>query len=58
MNEMINTAKQLNTEALKAEIVKMAASDADYATDVLMALLGALESRMPEAEFVAFCDAL
>ena len=58
MNEMINTAKQLNTAALKAEIVKMAASDAAYATDVLMALLGALESRMPEAEFVAFCDAL
>ena len=58
MNEMTNTAKQLSTEALKVEIVKMAASDADYATEVLMALLGALESRMPEAEFVAFCDAL
>ena len=58
MNALTAKAQQLNTAALKEQAAIMSARDEEWATDALVALLAALETRISEAEFVAFCDAL
>lgn len=58
MQAMIATAAQLSKEELMAQAQKFAQSTEAFACDVVGALLGALMEKMPENEFVAFCDSL
>lgn len=58
MNALIAKALEMTTEELKKQAAAMAVSAEDWAGDVLMAILGALETRIPEAEFISFCDGL
>jgi hypothetical protein len=55
---MIAKAAELSTKELMEQAVKMASSMEEYATDVLDALLTALDGRISESEYVAFCDTL
>jgi len=56
--KMIETAKQLPTEELKANIVKMYNNMEEYAGIILDALLQVLETRITENEFIMFCDSI
>lgn len=56
--QMAQLAAKMSTKDLMEQARKMAASVEDYATDVLAALLTALDGRIPESEYVAFCDSL
>lgn len=56
--QMISLAAKMPTKDLMAEARKMAAREDGYATDVLGALLTALDGRIPEPEYIAFCDSL
>lgn len=47
---------KLSTEALKDMAIKLYADVRDGAEIVLSAVLDALMARMPEDEFVTFCD--
>ncbi|HEY9224540.1 MAG TPA: hypothetical protein VIP27_10375 [Variovorax sp.] len=58
MNAMLAKAATLNTDALKAEIEKLANDSADWAGVVLSALIDALETKLPAAAFIEFCDGL
>lgn len=58
MNAMTKVAEQLSTEELKQQAIKMANCFEDYADDILMALLNALMPRIPESDYVAFCESL
>jgi hypothetical protein len=55
---MIAKAAELSTKELMEQAVNMASSMEEYATDVLDALLTALDGRISESEYVAFCDSL
>lgn len=55
---MTKVAEQLSTEELKQQAIKMANCFEDYADDILMALLNALMPRIPESDYVAFCESL
>lgn len=57
-DKMVEKAKSLTIEDLKAEAVKMNDCLEDYAYHVLNALLDALESKVSEQEFVEFCNEL
>ena len=57
-NTMIQIASQLTVVELKNEIIKMMNDFNDYANNVLVALLSALESKVSENEYIAFCDSL
>jgi hypothetical protein len=55
-NELTNKISQMNIDEI-AEIVNRSFIDArDEAAIVLDAALEALESKMPEADFVRFCS--
>lgn len=56
--KMISVAQSLSVEALKAEIKKWMSDTSDDAGVMFNVLLTALENKMPEADYVAFCDAL
>lgn len=58
MNAIISKLNQLNNEQLKDAVAKLAADFRDGADVVFNAALEILESRLPEAEFVDFCDAI
>lgn len=58
MNAMTKLAAKLTTKELMVQARKMAESTEDYATDVLNVLLTVLDGRIPESEYVAFCDSL
>ncbi len=47
-----------SVESLKEMVMTLKDSDSDDAAFVEGAILDNLMARMPEAEFVAFCDAL
>lgn len=51
--KMVGVASQMTTNELKSEIIKNPEN-----LDVLNALLSALEIKMPELEFVQFCESL
>lgn len=56
--KMLEKAKTLTVTELKIEAEKMSQCFEDYAGYVLTALLDALESKVTEQEFIAFCDKL
>ena len=61
-NEMGNAAKgkveNLGTEQLKEMAAQLFGNMEDAAGDVLGWVLSALESRVSESDFLAFCDSL
>lgn len=58
LEKMTSVANQMTVADLKEQAIKMMNSVESHATDVLNALLNALESKVSEDEFVAFCDAM
>ena len=56
--QMTDLACKLSIEELKIQIVKLMDDDADHVGDVFIAMLSALEAKIPEAEYVAFCDSI
>ena len=58
MQAIIAKLQQLNNEQLKEAVAKLATDFRDGADLVFDAALGVLEARLPESEFVAFCDAI
>ena len=58
MDKMIETAAQLNAKTLKAEIKKLANVFTDEADLLIQAMLGALQQKISESDFVAFCDSM
>jgi len=58
MNAMIEKAKSLTSEELKAQIAIFMTSEEDYAGVMLDALLSALETKINEKEFIDFCDSM
>ncbi|MFN7782252.1 MAG: hypothetical protein ACK5PG_05920 [Lysobacterales bacterium] len=61
-SEMVNAAKgkveNLGTEQLKEMAAQLYSNMEDAAGDVLGWVLSALESRVGEPEFLAFCESL
>lgn len=58
MNAIIAKAQIANTAQLKEMSVSLMADVRDEATLVLDAVLTILENRLPETEFVSFCEEL
>lgn len=58
LEKMTVVANQMTVADLKEQAIKMMNSVESHASDVLNALLNALESKVSEEEFVAFCDAM
>lgn len=58
LEKMTAVATQMTVADLKEQSIKMMNSAESHATDVLSALLNALESKVSEEEFTAFCDAM
>lgn len=58
MTAMFEKAKKLNVSELKEQAIAMFNSEEDYACEVLNSLLGALETMIPESEFVEFFEAM
>ena len=57
-NKMIETAKILPVSELKKQIAVFMADTSEDAGLMFNVLLTALETKMPEAEYVAFCASL
>lgn len=58
MNKIEAKVAKLSTSMLQEMVPTLFASDADGSEIVLSAVLAQLEKRLPEAEFVAMCEAL
>lgn len=56
--KMVKLASQLSAPELKEQARKINEMFDDWADDVLMALLSALESKIPESDYIQFCDSL
>lgn len=56
--KMVSTASALPVSELKIQIAKFMHDTTDGATTIFSALLDALETKVSEAEFCEFCDAL
>lgn len=56
MNALIAKAQTSKTAQLKEMAITLAADLRDEATLVLEAVMNILEGRLPEAEFVSFCE--
>ena len=56
--KLVTTASVLSVDTLKSEVVAWMANTSDEAGVMFNVLLTALENKMPEAEYIAFCDAL
>lgn len=57
MEQMIAKAKELKAEQIK-EWLEVNAYSEEYDDLVIQAMLCALQSKISEADFVAFCDSL
>ena len=55
---MVRVAESMTTKQLMDNAKKMSECAEDYATDVLAALLTALDGRISEKRYVAFCESL
>jgi hypothetical protein len=58
LENMTKIASQMTVADLKEQGIKMMNSVESHSADVLNALLNALESKVSEEEFIAFCDAM
>jgi hypothetical protein len=58
LENMTKIASQMTVADLKEQGIKMMNSVESHSADVLNALLNALESKISEEEFIAFCDAM
>lgn len=56
--KMIATAQTLPIAELKKQVVVFMADTSNEAGTMFNVLLTALENKMPEAEYVEFCDSL
>ena len=58
MEKLTAKISKFSTEMLKDMATKLQADFRDGADEVLSAVLGVLMTRLPDDEFVAFCEAL
>jgi hypothetical protein len=58
MDKVVAKAQTMKTAQIKEAIELLANDFRDGADAVMQALLSILEARLPEAEFVEFCDAI
>jgi hypothetical protein len=58
LENMTKIASQMTVADLKEQGIKMMNSVESHSADVLNALLNALERKISEEEFIAFCDAM
>ena len=56
--KMVKLASQLSAPELMEQARKINEMFDDWVDDVLMALLSALEAKIPEADYIKFCDSL
>jgi len=56
--KMIATAQALTVDELQTQVIKFMADTSDTAGTMFNVLLTALESKMPEADYVEFCNSL
>lgn len=56
--KMVKLASQLSAPELMEQARKINEMFDDWADDVLMAMLSALESKIPESDYIQFCDSL
>ena len=56
--KMVKLASQLSAPELMEQARKINEMFDDWVDDVLMALLSALESKIPESDYIQFCDSL
>lgn len=58
MDKINAKVSKLSLEMLKEMAAKLFSDTRDGSEIVFSAVISALETKMPEAEFVSFCDAL
>ena len=56
--KMVKLASQLSAPELMEQARKINEMFDDWVDDVLMALLSDLEAKIPEADYIKFCDSL
>lgn len=56
--KMVKLSSQLSAPELMEQARKISEMFDDWADDVFMALLSALESKIPESDYIQFCDSL
>lgn len=56
--KMVSTAQSLSAQELKDQAVKLMNDSTEGAGIMFNVVLTALESKMPESEYVEFCNAM
>lgn len=54
--QMVATAEKLSIGELKSQVAKLMGDNSETAGTMFNVMLTALENKMPEAEYVAFCE--